>query len=112
MSSKAMRWRAIIKNFEQMEIYKPSAVVPHVAADTTSAKKYSPAIRLWHWLNALIISGSLLTVLVNSTILKPWNNASLIAYKLKDKGVNISEDQARPAAFALADRVWAIHTYF
>ncbi|HEX3385973.1 MAG TPA: cytochrome b/b6 domain-containing protein [Mucilaginibacter sp.] len=87
-------------------------IAPTVTNTVATTKKYSSSIRLWHWLNALVVSGSLLTVLVNSTILKPWTSAGLIADKLKEKGVNVSDDQTRSAAFALADRVWAIHTYF
>ncbi|TWI94777.1 Ni,Fe-hydrogenase I cytochrome b subunit [Mucilaginibacter frigoritolerans] len=81
------------------------------SADITRTKKYSPSIRLWHWSNAVIITGSLLTVLVNSTVLKPWANARLISDKLKEKGINVSDDQTRSAAFVLSDKVWAIHTY-
>ena len=33
-------------------------------------KRYSATLRLWHWLNAIVISGSLLTVLVDATLLK------------------------------------------
>jgi Ni/Fe-hydrogenase 1 B-type cytochrome subunit len=31
-------------------------------------RKYSSTLRLWHWLNALVIIGSLTTVLINSTL--------------------------------------------
>lgn len=79
--------------------------------EATRIKKYSPSIRLWHWLNAILITGSLITVLINSTVMKAWTNASLITDKLKEKGVEISEDQARSVAFALSDKVWAVHTY-
>jgi Ni,Fe-hydrogenase I cytochrome b subunit len=43
--------------------------------------------------------------------MKAWTNASLITDKLKEKGVEVSEDQARSVAFALSDKVWAVHTY-
>src|SRR5258708_2155659 len=82
------------------------------SAEAIRTKTYSPSIRLWHWANALIITGSLLTVLINSTVLKPWINAGLIADKLKEKGINVSDEQTRSVAFALSDKVWAIHTYF
>jgi Ni/Fe-hydrogenase 1 B-type cytochrome subunit len=62
-----------MKNMELQD----TAVI--VATDTTRTKKYSSSIRLWHWSNAIIIIGSLLTVLINSTVLKPWENAGLIA---------------------------------
>jgi Ni/Fe-hydrogenase 1 B-type cytochrome subunit len=82
------------------------------SAEAIRTQKYSPSIRLWHWANALIITGSLLTVLINSTVLKPWINAGLIADKLREKGINVSDEQTRSVAFALSDKVWAIHTYF
>jgi len=87
------------------------ATAPVAEVETTRIKKYSSGIRLWHWLNAIIITGSLLTVFINSTVMKAWTNASLIADKLKEKGVEVSEDQARSVAFALSDKVWAVHTY-
>jgi Ni/Fe-hydrogenase 1 B-type cytochrome subunit len=87
--------------------------VAHVAsADTTRTKKYSSSIRLWHWSNALVISGSLLTVLVNSTILNPRDNAAFITSKFQQNGLMISDEDARPVAHALSDKVWAVHTYF
>jgi Ni/Fe-hydrogenase 1 B-type cytochrome subunit len=92
-----------VKQIESSIVTKKTIVV--------GSKKYSSSIRLWHWLNAVIITGSLLTVLINSTVLKPWTNAALIAEKLKEKGIKISADEAKPVAFALADQVWAIHTY-
>jgi len=87
------------------------ATAPVAEVETTRTKKYSSFIRLWHWLNAIIITGSLITVAINSTVMKAWTNASLITDKLKEKGVEISEDQARSVAFALSDKVWAVHTY-
>jgi Ni/Fe-hydrogenase 1 B-type cytochrome subunit len=81
------------------------------SVQTTRIKKYSASMRLWHWLNALVITGSLLTVLVNSTVLKPWTNAAFIADRFTEKGVRVSTEQAKPVAFALSDKVWEIHTY-
>ena len=87
-------------------------VTPAVTASTATTEKYSSSIRLWHWLNAIVISGSLLTVMAVSTIVQPWTTTSVIANKLKENGVNVSDEQIRPAAFTLADKVWAVHTYF
>ena len=92
-----------------MELEDPRAVASFYESST---QKYSSGIRLWHWLNALVITGSLLTVLVNSTILKPWTNAGFIASKLNEKGLKISANQAKPVAFALADKVWDVHIWF
>ncbi|MDB5157483.1 MAG: Ni,Fe-hydrogenase cytochrome b subunit [Mucilaginibacter sp.] len=75
-------------------------------------KKYSFPLRLWHWLNAIVITGSLLTVLLNSTLLDRKNNAPFIKETLQKSGAAISDDQANSVAHDLSDKVWEIHTYF
>lgn len=75
-------------------------------------KKYSSALRLWHWVNVIIISGSLLTVLLNSTILKGRTNASFIKNALQEKNVTVTLQQSRSVAHAMSDKVWGIHEYF
>jgi Ni/Fe-hydrogenase 1 B-type cytochrome subunit len=75
-------------------------------------KKYSSSIRLWHWLNAIVITGSLLTVLLNSTLLKTKKNAVAIKTNLAQSGVTVTDAQARSVAHELSDKVWMIHTYF
>lgn len=74
-------------------------------------KKNSAPLRLWHWLNAIVISGSLITVLINSTLTDKQVITSLIKEKINNaKGVD--NGISRSVAGALEDRVWAVHTYF
>jgi Ni/Fe-hydrogenase 1 B-type cytochrome subunit len=75
-------------------------------------KKYSSSLRLWHWANAVVITGSLLTVLINSTILQGWNTAIVIKDQLQKAGVTVTDKQSRAASHALRDHVWDIHVYF
>lgn len=76
-----------------------------------SVKKTSLSLRLWHWLNAIVISGSLITVLINSTITDKQAITSLVKEKIKDaKGID--NNLSRSVAGALEDKVWAVHTYF
>lgn len=75
-------------------------------------KKNSAGLRLWHWANALIISGSLTTVLINSTLFKRQNIALVVQNGLKDGGVVVNAQQAGNVGHALSDQVWEIHTYF
>jgi Ni,Fe-hydrogenase I cytochrome b subunit len=75
-------------------------------------KKNSASLRLWHWLNAIVITGSLLTVLLNSTLLKTRRNATFIQAQLKEAGADVTNDQARSVAHELSDKIWALHTYF
>jgi Ni/Fe-hydrogenase 1 B-type cytochrome subunit len=74
-------------------------------------KKYSWSLRLWHWLNAIVISGSLLTVLIDSTLLKKRKNTVLIKNELHDAGVSITDAQAKSVSHAINDKVWELHTY-
>jgi Ni/Fe-hydrogenase 1 B-type cytochrome subunit len=75
-------------------------------------KKHSSSLRLWHWLNTIVISGSLITVLINSTILKSRKSAPLVQATLQKGGVNATFAQARSAVNALSDKVWSVHIYF
>ncbi len=90
------------------------AIIEPVHKDITNnstVKTNSFSLRLWHWLNVIIISGSLITVLINSTITDKQNITSLVKEKIKDtKGID--NDLSRSVAGALEDRVWAIHVYF
>lgn len=75
-------------------------------------KKHSGSVRLWHWLNLLIITGSLLTVLLNSTLFDVKDNASYVQQQLQESGVSVTTGQAKNVAHGLEDKVWAIHIYF
>ena len=75
-------------------------------------KKHSASLRFWHWTNALIICGSLLTVLLNSTLFDVRDNAAYIQKQLKDSGAAVNEEQARNVAHGLEDKVWSLHIYF
>lgn len=75
-------------------------------------KRYSATLRLWHWLNMIVISGSLLTVLINSTITDRPAMSALLQSELQKNGANVNADQASSAANAIEDKVWDIHVYF
>lgn len=74
-------------------------------------KKNSANLRLWHWASALIITGSLLTVLINSTLLDPRTNGEFLKSLLEHDGAMITSKQAGSAARGLEDKVWDLHIY-
>jgi Ni,Fe-hydrogenase I cytochrome b subunit len=80
--------------------------------DKDRTKKYSVQLRLWHWANMIVISGSLVTVLINATLNDRENINPLIKGELKNSGINITDQQAGSVGHALEDKVWEIHTYF
>src|ERR1044072_1925261 len=57
-------------------------------------KRNSASIRFWHWASALVICGSLLTVLINSTLLDR-GNSKLVENELMQAGAKIDDQQAR-----------------
>jgi Ni/Fe-hydrogenase 1 B-type cytochrome subunit len=75
-------------------------------------KSYSSSLRLWHWMNTIVISGSLITVLINSTITDDRATSDLMKSELQKSGANITAEQARDVAHALSDSVWGVHIYF
>ncbi|OOQ56692.1 cytochrome b/b6 domain-containing protein [Mucilaginibacter pedocola] len=89
-----------------MDTPQPNTLMPRVA------KTYSAPLRAWHWLNMLVITGSLATVIINATITDDRANSTLIKTELQRSGAIITDDQARQAAHALGDSVWGIHIYF
>ncbi|HWZ15760.1 MAG TPA: cytochrome b/b6 domain-containing protein [Mucilaginibacter sp.] len=75
-------------------------------------KEYSPSLRLWHWANTIVVSGSLITVLINSTVLDEHANAGFIKDELQKSGGSVTAEQTRNLAGTLSDKVWAVHIYF
>ncbi|WP_231460145.1 cytochrome b/b6 domain-containing protein [Pedobacter sp. Leaf132] len=74
-------------------------------------KKYPSSTRLWHWLNFIMITGSLLTVAINS-ILFDRAQHNFVKSELMDAGASVSDKQAGAALHGLEDQVWGIHIYF
>jgi Ni/Fe-hydrogenase 1 B-type cytochrome subunit len=75
------------------------------------SKRYSSSLRLWHWMNTIVISGSLITVLINSTITDDHATSDLMKSELQKSGSIITNEQAKSAAHALSDSVWGVHIY-
>ena len=72
-------------------------------------KKHSASIRIWHWLNMLLIFGSLITVLINSTILDKQTAIDLINSKAGN--VLFNNGELKSIIGTLRDEVWDIHIY-
>lgn len=81
-------------------------------ANPATGKKISAGLRFWHWANALVITGLLVTVLINSTVLDDRSNQSFLKTQLQKDGTILTGQQARSLAHAQSDEVWGIHVYF
>lgn len=78
---------------------------------TRKNKKYASSTRLWHWLNFVIISASLVTVAINSTLFDHAQR-SFVKAELLNAGASVSDKQAGAVTHGLEDQVWGIHIYF
>lgn len=75
-------------------------------------QKHSVIIRLWHWLTFLIISGSMITVLINSTLTNQRKNIVMVQEQLKSKDVVVTDDQTFAVTREYEDKFWGIHKLF
>jgi Ni/Fe-hydrogenase 1 B-type cytochrome subunit len=75
-------------------------------------QKHSAIIRVWHWLTFLIISGSMITVLINSTVTNQRKNIPMVQEQLKSKDLVVTEDQAFAVTREYEDKFWGIHKLF
>lgn len=73
---------------------------------------YSKSIIIWHWLNAIAVSGLLGTFFLRKTFLSWRTNASLITEKLSSFGIEVTADQAASIAKAIRAPMWEWHIIF
>ncbi len=79
--------------------------------DYSFKKTRSLNYRIWHWLNALAITGLLATVLLRKTFLSWRTNSALIRSKLEEVGTTITPEFAKEMAVAIRDPLWDLHIY-
>jgi len=72
-------------------------------------QKHSTLIRIWHWVAFLVLSASMITVLINATMLNPRDNIGLVQNQLKEKGLTASEEQAFAVSHEYEDKMWDVH---
>jgi len=77
------------------------------ASDTTH--DYSAPLRVWHWGNALLVTGQLLTILFLMVIVKPKALVPEFQQALGKSGGTLSPDQGRAIAHVISERIWDWH---
>lgn len=75
--------------------------------DTTS--RPSAGLRIWHWSNALLISGLLGTVILRKTLFSWKANSALMIEKAQEAGTKLDPELAKTLAKALRDEMWEWH---
>ena len=79
------------------------------ASPEKSTHDYSAPLRIWHWANALLVSGSLLTILFLKVIVAPRDIIPEWQKALAKTGVTLSLNQGRELAHAVGERIWEWH---
>lgn len=74
-------------------------------------KQWSLNFRLWHWINAIVITGLLGTVFLRKTFLSYRTNSEIIMDKLSDINITIAKDQAVSIARAIRSPMWDWHIW-
>lgn len=69
------------------------------------------SLRIWHWLNVMVIFGLLLTVLLRKTLFSWRANSVIIEQKLQMAGTTVAPETAKDIAIALRDHLWIWHVY-
>lgn len=72
-------------------------------------QKHSAPLRIWHWLTFLFITGSIVTVLLNSTLLSPRDNVKMVQEQLEKKGATVTEEQAFAVSHEYEEKMWDVH---
>jgi Ni/Fe-hydrogenase 1 B-type cytochrome subunit len=72
-------------------------------------KKQSLSLRIWHWLNALVVTFLLLSVLLRDTIFDVNKNKFLILEHAKSTGQNLTSEQASGFAKVILNHFWEWH---
>ena len=74
-------------------------------------KKYDSIFRSWHWINALVMFGIFITVLLRETFLNKHNIADILIQKLSSIHLTITEEQAIIIAKSIREPMWQWHIY-
>jgi cytochrome b len=72
-------------------------------------QSHSAPLRIWHWLTFLFITTSIVTVLLNSTMLSQRDNVKLVQEQLEKKGATVTEEQAFAVSHEYEEKMWDVH---
>jgi cytochrome b561 len=76
-----------------------------------STQDYSAPLRAWHWGNALLVSGQLLTILFQRVIVNARSAVPEFQETLGRENIALSEKQARSLTHIISERIWEWHIY-
>lgn len=81
------------------------------APPTTATHDYSVPMRIWHWVNAALVSGQLLTILFQKVIVNARQAVPELQQAISKAGGTLSEQQGRAVAHVISERIWQWHIW-
>ncbi len=81
------------------------------APPVTATHDYSVAMRLWHWANAALVSGQLLTILFQKVIVNAKQAVPEFQAAITKGGGTLSAQQGRAVAHVISERIWTWHVW-
>ena len=82
-----------------------------ISTSEAPTKDYRASLRLWHWGDALFITGQLLTILFLKVIVNARSAVPEFLQGLSRDHVTLSVKQANSFAHIISDRIWQWHVY-
>ena len=77
-----------------------------------AAKKWSAPMRVYHWLNSLVVISILITVILRKTILDKYQVNLKIQTFLNDNGIELGKDATMKLAKLIRFEMWEWHYVF
>jgi Ni/Fe-hydrogenase 1 B-type cytochrome subunit len=74
-------------------------------------RQFSPSFRLWHWLNAIILFGLFITVVLRESVMSKSGIGAIVQTKMAELGTVITEEQAVMIGKAVRAPMWDWHIY-
>lgn len=84
-------------------------MAPAPAAPAPTHHDYSAPLRVWHWGNALLVLGQLITILFIKVIVKPKALVPEFQAAAAQHGGTLSKEQGMSIAHLLSERLWEWH---
>jgi Ni/Fe-hydrogenase 1 B-type cytochrome subunit len=81
------------------------------APPTTATHDYSVPMRIWHWVNATLVSGQLLTILFQNIIVNAKHAVPEFRQAIAKGGGTLTEQQGRAVAHVISERIWQWHIW-
>ena len=75
-------------------------------------REFSPSFRIWHWLQALVVVGLFVTVLLRESVMDKHHIGKIVQEQLSTIGTIITNEQAVVIGKSVRSPMWDWHIYF